>query len=778
MGSSDTIRIVDSEIEKLVRKLSAWEKVHETYAPASVEVFYSNYDSNYKKYIQEFIRITKADSLDNGDISTHVENKAEEHLKIVGELKTAFDYFKGIRAPNLNDLRTAVDTFMREVIDKGDKRFKDKILPIDNSRGGRNNNSILFGATADLFSGSGITTNNVTEYASKVRSEYERVLNSLKLYINGPASNVDFADKLGENFSLAVSNAVQNLSPAAYVSEIVPSSTSALQPIKEFINLVSGVVERLNEKSFDRFLTDMAVDASSGPDAVRTLLKDNFKLNSTADTYKNIAALDALYDNTIISGLDKLIDAAFGKIKSATKGLRKGPESIKKVESELKALEAALNQAKPGSHKSPNYSLVRGSRFLWADAKARLDAFTAQFSTANDDTALDDAIQAQGFLYRKPDKARLAYYKQVVDDFAKDVAFSANNVDGAGQGVRALIMSYDALCTRTKALIDSAKKSADELPGDDPAYKAHQLERIARQKQRIVENFLREAKRLVSRYTQIHVDFAIKVNRQAMRYMMYWKQMGIANGEARTLINEYEDALLYNAASVRAAGIDTLNYLTNQVNNVFTDKDTRGKIIEHMEDEQAERLLSKFQTFNEWANTCVARLGTVHQQPVSIFDIVTDSQVMLMYALKLLRYAFVIVALAIARRAFTSMYTEKVYESNADPPHPALMVLLFLGIEVSFAVATFVVLYFSKNLFYNGSGTFPVDGYLLSRWMLDYVIATVVLLVLALIFSDVVRKRKYFRYRYEGERGIRALEVLIRWTAGVILLLPFYRMAD
>jgi hypothetical protein len=124
------------------------------------------------------------------------------------------------------------------------------------------------------------------------------------------------------------------------------------------------------------------------------------------------------------------------------------------------------------------------------------------------------------------------------------------------------------------------------------------------------------------------------------------------------------------------------------------------------------------------------------------------------------------------------MYTDRVYDKNAEPPHPAVMIAIFLGVDAAFVAITAVILSIVKNLLSNGLGTFPIDDYLFSRWGLDYFLSTIVIAIIALIMSDVVGKRKYFRYRFEGERGIRALETMVRYSAGVIILLPFYRMAD
>jgi hypothetical protein len=764
---SASMQNLEKAIDRTVRVLGAWEKVHEVYAVGSVEAFYSNYEAGYQKYIVEAIKVFDGNERrqEERQLSTKLADLVKGHLDLVKSLKAAYDEFKGIRMINTSDMRSAIDRFRREVLEKDPNRpFTDR----NRSLGGRK-------AISDMLNPTGITTSNVTMLASSVQQEYDKIYRNIVPVLKSLGDDGgELNSKLGSDFSGRIASAMAGDHVMA-VNSIVTVAAAELDKVVKFVDAIAGIYERLGDKTFDRYLNDFHKGVSNG---TKILLQDKYVLEQTKDTYTAIASLDALYESGIVSQLSAMIDGAYKAIEVEAQAMKRGPEATKKVDADLKALRAAMTLAKPDNHKSPNYGLVRGTRFLWSDTKARLDtlAIGNTFGDGKDD--IDRAIEEQGFLYRKPDKERLAYYRDMVKAFGQDVRFDGTNIANVGQMVRSIVMGLDAFKHRTEAVIQSAVKDAAALTDDDPAYKAYQLQRIGRAKERVIENYFREAKRFMSRALQIHVDFALKTNRQAMRYMIYWKQMDVANGEARQLINEYEDLLLYGTSSVRKHGMDMMNSMHKNVSELFENTEMRKQIVEHMEDEQAEKLLNRFQTFNEWFTDVYQRIATVHQQPANIFDVIADNQIILIYALKLIRYSFIIIALAIARRAFTAMYVQKVYESNLDPPHPIIMIGIFLGVEVSLALALLVILYFAKYMFFHGAGTFPVDDYLLSRWMLDYLSSTIVIAILGIIFSDVIRKRKYFRYRYEGERGIRALEVLMRWTSGIIMLLPFYRLAD
>jgi hypothetical protein len=47
-------------------------------------------------------------------------------------------------------------------------------------------------------------------------------------------------------------------------------------------------------------------------------------------------------------------------------------------------------------------------------------------------------------------------------------------------------------------------------------------------------------------------------------------------------------------------------------------------------------------------------------------------------------------------------------------------------------------------------------------------------MVIGMLIGVVIKKKKYFRYKTEGERGIRAFEEIMKSTATVITLIPTF----
>jgi dolichyl-phosphate-mannose--protein O-mannosyl transferase len=72
---------------------------------------------------------------------------------------------------------------------------------------------------------------------------------------------------------------------------------------------------------------------------------------------------------------------------------------------------------------------------------------------------------------------------------------------------------------------------------------------------------------------------------------------------------------------------------------------------------------------------------------------------------------------------------------------------------------------------------FPVNSVFLKSYLIDWLCTTVVIFAISALIAEVMRKKKYFRYRYEGERGIRALKTIVFYVSMIILLLPFFRLS-
>ncbi len=155
-------------------------------------------------------------------------------------------------------------------------------------------------------------------------------------------------------------------------------------------------------------------------------------------------------------------------------------------------------------------------------------------------------------------------------------------------------------------------------------------------------------------------------------------------------------------------------------------------------------------------------------------DMFLDSQFFVLYVIKVLRVLFTYIALFLTTRVFAPIYEDIVYEQKKVPPGLWRYMLIFLIFDVSFNVFLVVVLFLLKFLFKTDDNTFIVDKYLFKKYLLDYAVSMVVLVVVGMLISNVMMNKKYFKYKYEGLRAIRAFESMLFYVAMVIYMFPFF----
>jgi hypothetical protein len=759
---------VDDTIQKIQRGLMGFERIHEIYngSKDKLESFWTDYDSNYNRHVKEYIEFM--DGYLNKTAKVHV---FEDHKMIADDIKQKYNGFRDLVLPSPNMLKSALDACSNFF-------NGNSYLRTDNAPGSRSLNNIYDVDILTIMQ----AVKDVNEKAKVLKSACDG-----KITLPNDANFAPLSESEIDNVlqaAIAQSRQYNQAPPGTYftgqhtysipIRQVVPpQQKKILDNIRQSLDVYAAIFQRLQDKTFVNFLNDFAKGSSSSQQ-MQQVFKSSI-LVKTKGEIGEAASIDGLYSSDVLKFLETFLEKAKKDLRDAVQPLLAKPDVSKKVQGQLAEVGKALDSVNPNAYDSPNHVSRRGTRFIWSDAKSRLDAFASVYG-ADGGLDKDGSIDKQGLLYRKPDYVRMRFYIKLVQDFRNSIDFTGSDAGGtAGSVVQHIESARKSCMDSTKKLIEGANNEIAKLEtNEDAAYKSYATKRYAQQKKLIMLAYIKQAKSVIARYVQMHMDFALKRNRQGMRYMAYWKAASINNQGAKDLIDEYfNDLVVDPSRSIAAIGRRYVNTINSEFLQVFND----NKITEHMDDDDKLILDTRFDEFQEWVQDRERRVESIHDGPPGIFDVLSDSQIIMLYALKLIRFALLILSLAIARRAFTAMYNERVYESNGKPPHPAIMVGIFLGVESGFAVITAVILALLKSMFATSIG-FPVDSYLISRWALDWVCATVVIAILSLIIGHVVSSRKYFRYRFEGERGIRALETLLRYLSGVVLLLPFYRMAD
>lgn len=149
-----------------------------------------------------------------------------------------------------------------------------------------------------------------------------------------------------------------------------------------------------------------------------------------------------------------------------------------------------------------------------------------------------------------------------------------------------------------------------------------------------------------------------------------------------------------------------------------------------------------------------------------------------MYAIKTYRLLTMWIIVYAVEKVFLENYLRRVYVEHVAPPDFSLLIWVCWAIEfITFTIPMFVLaLLYTRYKAHDN--TFVIDGSVMQGLVTDYVLSSTILVSLGLIGAAHVQDRSLFRYDHDGMRGIRAGAQLFFLVSAVVLLVPFYSIAE
>lgn len=145
----------------------------------------------------------------------------------------------------------------------------------------------------------------------------------------------------------------------------------------------------------------------------------------------------------------------------------------------------------------------------------------------------------------------------------------------------------------------------------------------------------------------------------------------------------------------------------------------------------------------------------------------------LFLGLKVVRVILTYVSIIIAKNLTSQIYMDKVLVNQENPPSLANMLYLYLGIEAGLYGVLLLMVYLVGSI-----DTFGLKGVinseLYTKYILpDYICYLIVMVVLGLILSSKMYNKKYFLYKDDGLRGIRALSEILFLYSLINSIIPY-----
>jgi hypothetical protein len=410
------------------------------------------------------------------------------------------------------------------------------------------------------------------------------------------------------------------------------------------------------------------------------------------------------------------------------------------------------------------------------------------WSTANRMTSPAAAAAAgppqSGFLFRSVDPVRVLRYLDQIRRF-RDAVSKSNVVDQVAQHSKRIMQVNEELIKAAKgyaASLNPPVGTPDAAATKNILEASVRTRQLAKRKAALIETYIRSVRAAAGTFAGEMIRFVQYKHGDAIRYMSYWGGVSddmIPSPELREAIKQH------NAMTVEVGemGRDkimghVMHPAIESVNAVLNDRGSDASVLT-LENSVVLDLEGKRDRMGAWMEAQADRVHTSFLRGApTLLDDMFEPQQLVIWALKALRIGIAAVVLDVAARAYRGVYQRRVHVLDQPPPDPAVFVAMFLALDATFHLLVLAVLFTLFKMLKTPDNSFPIDLDVISRWAMDYVAGTVVVMLLCLALGYIIKNKRYFRFRHEGDRAIRSLAKMSFYVYVVTVPIPFYRLTQ
>jgi hypothetical protein len=319
------------------------------------------------------------------------------------------------------------------------------------------------------------------------------------------------------------------------------------------------------------------------------------------------------------------------------------------------------------------------------------------------------------------------------------------------------------------------------VQGAEDAKKRHESERV-----KAFKTYVRGMKGATTKFIGEHEEYVRTRGRAAISYVLYWTGVNDSTGSGAEktkpvpkdvipMLNEYlrtwKELVTWSKLQIAKEAYRSLEAAR---------RDAKVKEISDLK--TVYQIEDEIKGAKAWLSDAGVRLDSIYEQgPPDFLQLAlsysSGRSLVWLYALRGVRLGIAWASVRIGSRTFAGYYQRRMYSPGVDaslsggPPNPAWMILLILLLDLSMHLIVLTALVASMAAFKSSENEFPIDANLIRAWGTDYAKKSVVVLAVGIALSQVVYVKKYYRYKYEGTRGIFALHDMMFWTYVVFVLL-------
>ena len=385
------------------------------------------------------------------------------------------------------------------------------------------------------------------------------------------------------------------------------------------------------------------------------------------------------------------------------------------------------------------------------------------------------------FMYRAVDPIRVMKYLDQIKRFRDVVSKAEIGAQVLMQKKRMQQVNSDIVrqAAELRSKMDPPVGEADDVVTRNVTEASIRIRQLAKKKRALITSFIRTVRSAVATFSKQMVSFVQQKHGDAIRYMAYWELVGkdsVASADLRDAIKQHNDMVMEIGEMGRRSIMEqAYSPFMEGINGMIHDSDVSAlslddAVVMVLETERDHTLV--------WMEKQADRVhGAFLRGSPSLMDELFEPQQLVLWFLKALRIGIAAVSIDVATRAYRGVYKRRVHELDQAPPGPWVFIAMFLALDATIHLLILAVLFTLFKMLKAPDNDFPIDMDLIARWGMDYLACTLMVLAISFGIGYIIQNKRYFRFRHEGDRAIRAFAKMVFYVYVVAVFIPFYRMS-
>ncbi len=176
--------------------------------------------------------------------------------------------------------------------------------------------------------------------------------------------------------------------------------------------------------------------------------------------------------------------------------------------------------------------------------------------------------------------------------------------------------------------------------------------------------------------------------------------------------------------------------------------------------------------FDKSGNSSIASRTTLEL----LISSLTEIDAVLIFVLKFSRVATLLLSIYVAQHVFLERYIHDVYTAEKPPPSLFNILLFALSIDACLQLIVITLIVIASVMLKTPKNSFVLDDVFLTMLLKEYVLSTILMIILGSIIAWIMGKKRYFGYRTDGIRVVKAYNAVLLGVLIAVAIIPCFKL--